>query len=1034
MLLELLGGDQTVDLRQWALAVGMRRLFWDALPALPWAACMSILDSGGRVAESLYVLCQSHSLHLRFLPPTQWEGLPLPDSDLPALAASIASRLPSSPPVLCTIVLDRRAASETVVAALVAPHRSGPFRARLAAQYGQDWVVHAASPLISALARYVLTADVGCQLRSVVRHLEGQVLVFHRGGLPATRGGFRLMDGRAHLLAPEELTSLPGAIWIDERLIGEGLSLVECALTKPNLPSASPVYAGLASLLRHGYLRFPQDGAVRRLRWLPRGAAAAQVKRWLAPPKPAGRALPTTATGLTLALYLRVDAGTDSAAVGDGSDDWERCRQLLEILARHPEVQATVGWTTAALARLVAEAPDVLRSYRAAVERGQLETAHAGSGLPFPLCISRELVREQLLAWQASASESMPTQTPGFAPPGGKLAPGWGEVLRGHGYSYTAVSEEQVRRGYAQFDPSRPVSVEGWPVVGFHRELERVLSANIDSSVLDLYLQVLAVDHSLPILAASLDVGRIHSLIWLDRFFRDAQQSGHSFSRLSRLASTPSQGVAETIMDPQGLEAWTGDERNRHLNALVAQAQSCWQDVQPLCAYAETYQRQQASGEPPASPDLSAGVALPAPVSIPASHGAVATVSTQVGDVRRAMSDALDANQHGWFAAEARRKAAVEKTQRAVAAGQSLARQQLARLGPFPKLPAHALGVVRVFDAHARDQQASLVRAEIPLPDDVGPQMLTFLRHGIPVPAQFVYHGDHVAHYWLAMDTGASDIVDLIVLPGNPMAFSEGLDITTERLCNPWLVVLLDERGQITSIRYQGREHLCGPSNKVRGQLLHTDMPLHPELAEAKITLTAQGPLTGSVTVRQTLAANVELVRLIRMSKLSPLLECMTRLSFARPAALAQELIVGEFELAGQEASWALPLQAGKCSAAIADIPPVILAPEDAVDVHTAASGLRYLVHQPTTRTCHYAARAVPGGLRLGLIASMPSRALDLTRIAARPGLGFPGQIYVGSYTYRYALLPLEADVELRTAAYNHSLLWAFFPSQRPTG
>jgi hypothetical protein len=170
------------------------------------------------------------------------------------------------------------------------------------------------------------------------------------------------------------------------------------------------------------------------------------------------------------------------------------------------------------------------------------------------------------------------------------------------------------------------------------------------------------------------------------------------------------------------------------------------------------------------------------------------------------------------------------------------------------------------------------------------------------------------------------------------------------------------------------------------------------------------------------------------MSKLSPLLECVTTLCFARPAALAQELIVGEFELAGQEASWALPLQAGMCSAAMTDIPPVILAPEDAVDVHTAASGLRYLVHQPTTRTCHYAARAVPGGLRLGLIASMPSRALDLTRIAARPGLGFPGQIYVGSYTYRYALLPLEADVELRTAAYNHSLLWAFFPSQRPTG
>jgi hypothetical protein len=1028
MLVELLGGDQTIDLGCWTPAVGMRRTFWEALPALPWAACFSILDVEGCPHESLYVLCQGHSLHLTFLPPSYWQGLSLVESDLPSLAARISSKLPTGPPVLCTIVLDRQAGSEIVVAALVAPHRSAPFRARLLAEYGRHWVNHATSPLISSLVRHVLTVDIAGQLRALARQHAGQALVFHRGGLPATRGGFRLIDGYPRLLAPDELSSLPGAIWVDERLVAEGLSLTQRALTPLGASSPGSVYGGLASLLQRGYLRFPRDGAVRRLRWLPRAAAAAQVKRWLSPPSLVARPLPVAGPGLTMALYFRFDAGANLPAVDDSSDEWERCRRVLEVLARHPQVQATIGWTQAAVERLIAHAPDVLQSYRAAVASGQLETAHAGSGLPFPLCNSRELVRSQSLAWQASASQGMPMPTLGFVPPGGKLAPGWGEVLRGHGYAYVAASEEQVRSGYAQFDPSQPVSIEGWPAVCFHHELERVLSAGIDWGVLDLYLHLLAADHSMPVLATSLAVDQIHSLTWLERFFQDAQQSGHLFSRLSHLAAAPSQGVTEAFADPQGLLAWTGDERNRQLNALVAQAQIVWQDVLSLCAHAETYQHQEASTEHFAAPEPSTSDAPPLSVGTPAFQEACAATRVQIDDVRRAASSVQGANDRGWFASEAQREADIAEARRAVAACCSLARQQLARLSPFPRLPADALGIVRVYDAHAQYQQASLARVQIPLPDGVAPQALVFLHHGLPIAAQFIHHTDRLAHYLLSVSTGVSDMVDLAVLPGHPVAYSEGLDITTRRMCNPWLVVLLDQRGQITSIRYQGREQLCGPSNTIRGQLLQSGTPLQPELAEASITVSKQGPLAGSVTVRQALTPDVELVRRIQMSKFSPLLECVTRLSFAQPAALAQELIIGEFRLAGQEATWAFPLQAGMCSVATTDIPSVILAPEDSIDVHTASSGLRYLVHQPTTRTCLYAAQAVDGGLQLGLIGSMPSRVLDLNRIATRPGLGFPGQTYVGSYTYRHALLPLAADVELRAAAYNHSLLWAFFP------
>jgi len=281
---------------------------------------------------------------------------------------------------------------------------------------------------------------------------------------------------------------------------------------------------------------------------------------------------------------------------------------------------------------------------------------------------------------------------------------------------------------------------------------------------------------------------------------------------------------------------------------------------------------------------------------------------------------------------------------------------------------------------------------------------------------------------------GSDHIKALVILSSHARPAMDGLDITTSRLCNPWLAVLLDQRGQVTSVRYQGQERLYSPSNTIRGHLLQTDCWLRPEREQADITVAESGPLRGTITVRQTLGDSIKLTRHIRMALSSPLIEFITEMEYAGPHTFSGALAVGLFSLVGKQASWAMPLQAGTTSQAAHETGPLLFAAEDAIDVHTGQSGMRYLVHQPSTRTYLYSAVAAPTteGIELGLIASMPGRVPDPRKLSMQSGLGFPGHTYSGHYVYRYALLPLSFDTQTHTTAYNSPLVWAFYPKEIP--
>lgn len=256
----------------------------------------------------------------------------------------------------------------------------------------------------------------------------------------------------------------------------------------------------------------------------------------------------------------------------------------------------------------------------------------------------------------------------------------------------------------------------------------------------------------------------------------------------------------------------------------------------------------------------------------------------------------------------------------------------------------------------------------------------------------------------------------------------EGLDVTINRLCNPWLAVLLDAKGQITSIRFQGQERLCGFGNRALGYVLNTASWLRTDLRDADIEVASDGPVRGVVIARQRLQKNIELVRRIHINLFNPLLECVTEFNFDAPTTLAGDFVVGEFDIIGKQVIWPLPLQAGNISYPTRAAPAIILSAQDTIDVQTDWQGLRYMAHRTSTPTYQYAARPVDGGIRLGLIASTPTRAPDPAHLGARSGLGFPGHTYHGRYVYRYALQPLSPDAGVRTAFYNSPLLWSFYP------
>jgi hypothetical protein len=311
---------------------------------------------------------------------------------------------------------------------------------------------------------------------------------------------------------------------------------------------------------------------------------------------------------------------------------------------------------------------------------------------------------------------------------------------------------------------------------------------------------------------------------------------------------------------------------------------------------------------------------------------------------------------------------------------------------------------------------------------------LAFVEGGVSIPSQFVTHQDGMDHFVLDVNMGSAHTKDLVVLSSHARPTMHGLDITPSRLCNPWLAVLLDQRGQVTSVRYQGQEQLYSPSNTIRGHVLQTDCWLRPEREQADIAVTESGPLRGTITVRQTLGDSCKLTRHIRMALSNPLIECITELEYAGPHTFSGALTVGLFSLVGKQTSWAMPLQAGMTSQATDETGPLLFAAEDAIDVHTGQLGLRYLVHRPSTRTYLYSAVAVQSteGIELGLIASLPGRVADLSKLSIQPGLGFPGHTYSGHYVYRYALLPLGVDAQALTTAYNSPLVWAFYPSEIP--
>ena len=99
----------------------------------------------------------------------------------------------------------------------------------------------------------------------------------------------------------------------------------------------------------------------------------------------------------------------------------------------------------------------------------------------------------------------------------------------------------------------------------------------------------------------------------------------------------------------------------------------------------------------------------------------------------------------------------------------------------------------------------------------------------------------------LAVDINACGFKDLVVLPDVLSVNPEGLDITSNRLCNPWLAILLDQKGQVTSIRFQGREHLCGLATGYEAICWDPEKWLRADLVDAEITVTSPGPIYGAV-------------------------------------------------------------------------------------------------------------------------------------------------------------------------------------------
>jgi hypothetical protein len=884
--------------------------------------------------------------------------------------------------------VDRKAIGDLLIAATAEPERAKIFGARLAAGYGQHWGIHAITKIGHELVQNVFNAEFFERFIAWSGQNETRTLIFHRDGVPATRGGVALSRRQLRRLPPEELISVPGATWIDERFVGDGIDLLDRMLREPP-KNPLAIYSELNALLKRNYIKLPGSKSIPLLRLLP-GLLKKTWFRTKPPSPPAAPPVPTTSGNLTLALYF-YSGGTIPTELSQ-----QHYRSLIETLARAPHIKATVGWTEYTLTELALNAPGVLEAYGAGVKRGQFETVCVLDGLPFPMLPAPDVIHAKVQRWEATAAKTAQLWAKGFAPLSGNLSPGWGEALRGSDYQYIALDERAIRRAGIRFDPTRPISIEGWPVVGFHRESNHILRRGIDDDVLEEYLQYLVNDYDGKTLPISIDIDAFSDLTLLDRFLKLAQAQGCVFVILSELASAHAQGTANTSSDFSDLERWTSTEPGRQLNAAFGNAWDRWSTTHALG------ERIQAEDRERVLPDVQR-LAL----SIPRQHihRMRRSPSTEHESVRLALSG---------------EESVVERTQH-------LVRRWLPQLGPMPTLPEYALGALRLFEPHDVERKGNLIEIQISLPESVSPKRVAFLDHGVVIPSQWLGTTEGQERFLLVLDISALAVKDLVVLPELLSVSPEGLDVTPNRLCNPWLAVLLDQRGQVTSMRFQGREHLCGLGNRVRGYVLETGEWLRSDLVDAEISVTSPGPIYGAVTIRQRLPGDIAFVRRLQIGLSNPLLDCVTELHFPAPATMVEKLIVGEFDIAGEQVVWSLPLQAGSTSCEADQSPPVIFSSQDAIDIRWGWNGLRYVVHQATTRTYQYATRPVPRGIRLGLIASMPESRPDPTQLGTRPGLGFPGCTYHGRYTYRYAVHPISSDIETRIASYTRPLLWSFY-------
>ncbi len=989
-----LGSDQVIDLKKWALCLGLRKAYLDTLPDRRWAGHAIVLDEQRHPQELLRLVLDNGQIYLRFLPPTALAVTGAPPGNLIDLAAQIAQTLPPDPPSMFTLVLDRQAINEMLIAILADPARARPFAARLAAGYGVHWAVHALTPIGRELIERVFRRDFWAWLGRWDKPAEGQVLLFHRDSAPATRRGVRQVNGQIELLDSADLINVPtNATWIDERFVGEGIDLLDRMLREPP-QNVLELYGQILSFLSHNYVRRPGGKAIPWLRILPDlFKSLRQLFPETVPPPP------PRPEKLTLALYFQFDTLCEQEQ--DLLTFEQRCATLFDILDRHPHAHVTLGWTETALHILSTYCIELEHRYLLGVQNGRFETVAVIDTPPLPMLVSRRLLSIQADNWEMTAARQAQLWARGVICLGGNLTPGWGESLRGHNYQYVAFDEASLRRTYPEFDPLRPIIVEGWPVIGFHRELSQVLTHLVDKATWLDYLAYLSASFPNQTLAARIDLQAMADLDWLEPFLQAVESGRFDLVFLSELAGAQPQGTAHATPDLNGLEIWTSSEVSRALNAASSALWNCCQDLAALADRVQADERER---------DLDL-------------------------EIQKISLDVQRCCQERCIWAENREDDAVElsrvagQVEQAFDQSRIILRDRLLRLGLASTLPERALGTLRIFEPLDLDRQSDLLTISLPLPESVSPQHVVFMDHGLILPSQWLgYDRQGLAEFLLVVDITAGGAKDLIVLREGIIPPLEGLDITPGRLCNPALAVLLDAQGQITSLRFQGQERLCGPGNLIRGHVLELDRSLRCDLTEADIRVASTGPLRGTVTIRQTLPGDVTLIRHLHLSLFSSLLTCETELDFPLPLTFAGKFIVGEFDLAGEQVIWPLPLQAGSAACEVTQAPPVIFSAEDTIELRKAWQGIRYMVHQPTSRTFQFSARPVVGGLRVGMIASMPGHVLNLKRLGAQPGLGFPGHTYHGHYRYRYALQPLSPDLDIQAMCYNRPLLWSFYP------